>query len=231
MPEHEPSGLQSRQTLPREERVKEEWTANWKPFDKWMGIPKIAARFVYKWIKVRGLEGRIRDVPQLVNNAIDDAYEWYLFRYGYSQPKDIHRAIAQNIKIASRAAVTKALADQAGIVPGDSLEDMTQKTIESDKRADWLDELLLLPENDYREKLIKIAIGKAAGMSEREISREIGISHVGVSHFVQGLKGLLKDYYQKWLLDRVERRLVVVTQNTVPLQEIVEFLIRDRINA
>lgn len=188
----------------RQQMIRDEWTAHWDL------VQRRARLWVNKWIAARGILQTL-DRDAIIADTIDMAYEAYANKFKEEQPKDITKAIVQFIKLYARNAVRNAQAQKNGITYDDRIDEMVLTTIESDTRESWMELLLELPETSGRELLIKTAVGKASGMFDREIAREIGISHVGVAHILDTLRGLLKNYYLNWLLDKVERKEVQVS--------------------
>jgi hypothetical protein len=222
MTEHMTGGLRTRQ-----EKVNEEWSVNWK--SDAFNIPRTAARFVKKWIRLRGTEGKVADVAQIVNNTIDSAYEAYLGRFSEVQPRDIHRALAQALKLSARNEVRNAIVSQQGMV-GESLDELTVKTIGDPDHGEVFDALLVLPESELKDLTLKIAVGKSEGMADREIAREIGLSHKGVESIMKWSRKWLESYYRAWLLDRVEKKIIKLSLKDMFIlnpESALEFLFRD----
>lgn len=191
--------LQSRQTADRQSMIRDEWTAHWDL------AQRRARLWVNKWIAAKAYNGTL-DRDAIIADVLDLAYERYASYYGESQPRDITRAIVQNIKLVARECVSKHIADNHGIVHSERFEEMVVNTLENDEPEEWLKVLLAMPDTSGRDLMIQVAIGKASGLGDRELSREIGISHVGVGNIVGLLKNVLRAYYLDWLMDKTERR-------------------------
>lgn len=178
--------------LDQHDRVNAEWSEHWS-------LARRAANvWVRKWIALSGMEDVICDVQDLVADTLDVAFEAYRNSFADERPRIVPAAIRAWIKSSARNRVRRAVrqftftfADLDNFPTGADCEP-----------GEWLDFLWSVPGVSNRDMVIDVAVGFANGMTNREIAREIGISHTSVYRMRAVLKHLLTMYRQAWLSRR-----------------------------